>query len=80
MIDSNSSVVMFVWFFRQKQPHWIPGGLVALKTTVVPAKVENSVVVVVVVNGVVVVVDMDVVVTSVFCVVSYAGDVGVVVS
>ena len=79
MIDSNSSVVMFVWFFRQKQPHWIPGGLVALKTTVVPAKVENSVVVVVVVNGVVVVV-VDVVVTSVFCVVSYAGDVEVVVS
>lgn len=39
---------------------------------------ENSVVVVVVVNGVVVVVD--VVVTSVFCVVSYAGDVEVVVS
>ena len=80
MIDSNSSVVMFVWFFRQKQPHWTPGGLVALYTTVVPAKVEKSVVVVVVVNGVVVVVVMDVVVTSVFCVVSYAGDVEVVVS
>ena len=77
MIDSNSSVVMFVWFFRQKQPHWIPGGLVALYTTVVPAKVEKSIVVVVVV---VVVVVMDVVVTSVFCVVSYAGDVEVVVS
>ena len=41
---------------------------------------EKSVVVVVVVNGVVVVVVMDVVVTSVFCVVSYAGDVEVVVS